>query len=736
MEQSKLSKNDRADSSINMPQGSGYETLAQDRPDGGYALDVLVSGVHCAGCIQKIESSLSSQKGMEYVRLNFSTRRLNMAWNGPLTLANDFVQLIENLGYPVAPYDPYSEKLGSDHEEKFLLICLGVAGFAMGNIMLFSVGLWSSSAETMGFVTRDFMHWMSAVIALPVVLFSGRPFFISAYRALSNGHTNMDVPISLAITLASVMSMYETITHGEHVYFDSAVMLMFFLLVGRYLDFRARRNARSAATDLLSTLSGFAMVEEGDKLVQIAIRDLKEGMCVRVAVGASFPIDGEVIEGQSDVDTSLITGETLPRDVNLGDEVFAGTINMSAPLRIRVARAAENSLLSDIVRLMERAGQGQAKYVRLADRMARAYTPVVHILALVGFLGWWLLMAAMWQDALMISVTILIITCPCALGLAVPVVQVLATGRLMKSGLLVKSGDALERLACIDTVFVDKTGTLTMGKPVLNGTYNPNHLKAAASLAGHSNHPLSKALSSVYQDNILLLSDIEEISGKGVRATYEGKILKLGSRAWCGDINSPATQSPELWFKEDGKPPVQFTFTDALRVDTAKVLEQFRAAHINIVLVSGDREEAVKAVAEQLQITDYHAQKTPTEKFALLEAYKEKGHKILMIGDGLNDAPVLAGADVSIAPGSAVDMAQNAADIVFMGDLFSPVYECYDIAVRAQQLVKQNFALAIIYNFIAVPLAFAGLVTPMVAALAMSGSSLVVIANSFRLKLK
>lgn len=714
---------------------SGYETLVRDNVDGGYTLDVLVSGVHCAGCIQKIESSLTSQDHISHVRLNFSTRRLTFSWNGNIEEANDYVTLVEKLGYGVKPFDPYAEQEGTRAEEKFLLLCLGVAGFALGNIMLLSVGLWSTSTETMGFATRELMHWVSAAIALPVVLFSGRPFFYSAFKALKNGHTNMDVPISLAISLASLMSLYETINNGEHVYFDSAIMLLFFLLVGRYLDFRARKNARSAATDLMSTLSGFALVEEdGQKTRSIAIRDLKEGMIVRVAVGEKLPIDGEVISGQSEIDTSLVTGETVPRPVREGDEVYAGTMNMSAPMRVRVMRAAEDSLLSDIVRLMEKAEQGQAEYVRLADRMARAYTPFVHGLALIGFLGWWLLIGVAWQEALLIAVTILIITCPCALGLAVPVVQVLATGRLMREGILVKSGDALERLAKIDMFFVDKTGTLTHGKPKLQGNYDKAILKMTASLASYSHHPLSKALA----ENIARkfeISDVREEAGKGVSGIFKGQALKLGSRVWCGNESAPASENPEIWFAQEGEKPVQFTFTDNLRIDTKEVIEQMKNSGLDIILVSGDRERAVETVAMTLDIP-FYAQKTPPEKFALLEEYKAKNHKVAMIGDGLNDAPVLAGADVSIAPGSAVDMAQNAADIVFMGDNFAPVYICYKIAVRAQKLVKQNFGLAILYNCIAVPMAFAGMVTPLVAALAMSGSSLIVIANSFRLKFK
>lgn len=713
---------------------SGYETLVTKNVEGDSTLSLLVSGVHCAGCIQKIESSLLKNQNIKTARLNFSTNRLNFSWNGAAEQANEYVHLVEKLGYGVKPYDIQTQASENQNEERFLLLCLGIAGFAMGNIMLLSFGLWITSSETMGIATRDMMHWIQAIIGIPTVLYAGRPFFRSAFGALSNGHTNMDVPISLALILATSMSLFETFHHGEHVYFDSAVMLMFFLLIGRYLDFRARKQARSSATDLLSTLSGFANVVEGNKSRKILIRDLQEDMVVRVAMGDKFPVDGHVIEGVSDIDTSLITGETVPRNIAMGGEVFAGTINLSAPILIKVSKAAEDSLLADIVRLMEKAGQGQAAYVRLADKAAKLYTPAVHSFAALALLGWIFLGGMAWQDALMIAITVLIITCPCALGLAVPVVQVLATGRLMKQGILVKSGDALERLASIDTILLDKTGTLTIGHPVLQAGYDKEFLQLAASLASQSNHPLSKAIASAYEVEILSVTEVEEIAGKGLQGVYNGQKIKLGSRDWCGDKDAATSDDLEIWLNIAGQPSSVFHFKDRLRVDSAEIIAAFKKQSITPIMLSGDRAIVANIIAAECGIEKIYAEKTPPEKYEVLEGLKSQNHKVLMVGDGLNDAPTLAGADVSMAPGTAIDMAQNAADIIFMGDKFSPVLTAYKIAVKTQTLVKQNFGLAVIYNIIAVPLAVSGMVTPMIAAIAMSGSSLIVIANSFRLK--
>ena len=723
----------RSDCSVN---DTGYSSLVLDGLAGERELSVLVSGVHCAGCIQKIESRLAKEQDITKARLNFSTGRLSIGWQGSKERADDFVALVEGLGYGVKPYDPRTEADETLRQEKFLLLCLGVAGFAMGNIMLISVGVWSADSAAMGMATRELFHWLSALIAIPAVLFSGRPFFRSALTALRGGHTNMDVPISLALILATSMSVWEIFKHGEHVYFDSAVMLMFFLLIGRYLDFRARKNARSSATDLLSTLSGFANVQgENGDLRRLPIRDLREDMIVQVAAGEKFPVDGIVKSGESTLDTSLVTGETLPREAKPGVQVYAGTLNLSAPLTVRVEKAAEDSLLADVVRLMEKAGQGQAAYVQIADKAARLYTPVVHTLAALAFLGWVFLGGIDWQDALLIAVTVLIITCPCALGLAVPVTQVLATGRLFKNGILVKSGDALERLSKIDMAIFDKTGTLTLGQPVLQGAYDPHILQKAASLASHSRHPLSKALVNAYNGRLLEVENMQETPGQGLEGTVEGEIVKLGNRSWCGaEKRENQDHTLELWYAQAGQEPVRFVLKDVLRSDAKATLEKFGQDKIDTVLLSGDREAVVKDIASSSGIKTFYSGKKPTEKYDLLEVYKSKGHKVLMVGDGLNDAPVLAAADISIAPGTAIDMAQNAADIVFMGENLAPVYEAYQIARLSQKLVRQNFALAVIYNICVIPMALAGMVTPMIAALAMSGSSLIVIANSFRIK--
>ncbi|MBL8640038.1 MAG: cadmium-translocating P-type ATPase [Alphaproteobacteria bacterium] len=703
-----------------------------------HSLLLMVDGVHCSACIQKIESALYQLPAIRKARLNFSTKRLSVEWRGEREFANHIAHEIEAQGYRVQPYDAKAIQADSDEEERHLQICLGVAGFAAGNIMMISIGLWTSTLELMGMGTRDLLHWISALITIPAVYFSGQPFFRSAWSVLKRGRTNMDVPISLGVIGAVLISLWQTWTHAEDAYFDSAVMLLFFLLIGRYLDFRARRRARGAASDLLAMMSGTAILilEDGSHRA-VPLRDLREGMKVSVPMGQRIPADAEVLAGKSEIDTSLVTGETAPRAVSVGDKVFAGTLNLSAPLVLGVRSAVKDSLLSDIVRLMEKAEQGQAKYVRFADRAARFYTPAVHFLAVSTFLGWWIWGGVDFPHALLIAVTVLIITCPCALGLAVPVVQVLATGRLMKNHILVKSGDALERLAAIDTVLLDKTGTLTLGKPVLlNGEeIAQDHLQLAGSLGRHSHHPLSQAIAQQWRGDSVELTNIAEFPGEGIEAEWNGVRVRLGSRSWCGGAGQAKLQDgiQEVWLAIDHQPVARFCFQDQLRSDAGEVMAYFKQSQITPMILSGDRVAVAQTIAHQLGVEEVRGELTPVDKYNYMEALRAQNHQILMVGDGLNDAPTIAGANVSMSPSTALDMTQNAADIVFMGDKMGAIVEAYQTAVFSNRLVKENFILAILYNVIAVPVAIAGLATPLVAAIAMSSSSIIVIANSFRL---
>lgn len=710
-----------------------YTLHQRDEGEGVLALNLMVEGLHCAACVWLIESVLARQPGVISARVNMTTRRLVLKWRQGEAEAADLVGAVDALGYRLVPFDPALMDAEAARREKDLLRAMAVAGFAAGNVMLLSVSVWAGHFQGMGPATRDLLHWVSALIALPAIAYAGRPFYRSAVAALRAGRLNMDVPISLAVILAAGMSLFEVLRSAPHAYFDSAITLLFFLLIGRYLDRRARGRARASAEHLLALGATAVTVIDADGSKRlVAPSQVETGMSVFAAAGDRVAVDGTIAGGRSDLDTSLITGETVPVAVEPGAQVFAGTLNLSGPLTLTVDAVGEGTLLAEIVRLMEEAERGRAKYVAIADRVARLYAPVVHLLALVTFLGWLVLGGAPWQEALLNAIAVLIITCPCALALAVPVVQVVASGRLLRRGTLIKAGTALERLAQADTVVFDKTGTLTLGTPEPVGleAIDPLDRDLAASLAQTSRHPLARALVRAVPA-VPVAEGVREEPGRGLAMGD----VRLGSRAWCGvEVESEeVVPGPELWLAGHRRPPVRFAFRDRARDDAAETIAALKASGLKVHLISGDREVAVAAVANEVGIQNWHAAETPAGKCARLEALKAKGSTVLMVGDGLNDAPALAAADVSISPSTAVDVSQTAADVVFQGRLLAPVAEAIGVARRADRLVRQNFALAFLYNGITVPLAVAGLVTPLIAAAAMSASSVVVIANALRL---
>lgn len=707
-----------------------------DPKSGHHRLDLVVEGVHCAACIRRIERALAKLPGVEEARVNLTTRRLAVAFRGDPTLADRIVATVEGLGYRAVPFDPSRLEGADAAAEKELLLCLAVAGFAAGNVMLLAVSVWSGHFVGMGEATRTFLHWFQALIALPAIAFAGRPFFRSALAALRHGRTNMDVPISLAVILAPTVSLVETIRAGEHAYFDSAVTLLFFLLIGRYLDRRARGAAREAVTRLLALRAQAVNRIEPDGTIRpVRPESLEAGQRILVATGERIGVDGEVVQGRSELDTSLVTGETIPQPVAPGSRVFAGTLVLGPPLEVRVAAVGEGTLLAEIVRLVEAAEQRRSRFVALADRVARLYAPFVHTLAALTLAGW-LLAGAGWHVAIMSAIAVLIITCPCALGLAVPAVQVIAAGRLVKGGTLVKSATALERFARIDTVVFDKTGTLTTGRMALEAIEGgtAEDLEAAATLARTSRHPLARALAAAAGPGPAA-TGVEEVPGRGLRRQGPEGTWRLGRRGFAGPAEDDGIPATELWFERPGRPPVRFRFADPLRPDAVEVVAALRARGLEVELLSGDRTATVAEVASRLGITRFRAELSPAEKVARLEELARTGRAVMMVGDGLNDAPALAAARVSLSPASAVDVAQTTADAVFQGTKLAPVLEVLEVARRAERLVRQNIALSIVYNLAAVPLAVLGYVTPLVAAIAMSTSSLLVVGNSLRLQL-
>jgi Cu2+-exporting ATPase len=702
--------------------------------EGTSHLELAVEGVGCAGCIRKIEGSLKRLPGVVDARLNFTNRRLAVDWRDGELAAGDLIAALEDIGYQAHPFQPERAETEEAQHMRWLVKCLAVAGFAAMNIMLLSVSVWSGS--DMPQETRDFFHWLSALIALPAAAYAGRPFFQSALRALRAGHVNMDVPISLGVMLALGMSLVETATHAPHAYFDSAMMLLFFLLCGRALDHAMRRKTRAIASNLAALKADFAHRFDGSELVRVPAAALKPDDRLLLRPGDRVPADGIILSGISEIDESLVTGETARRAVATGDTIHAGAVNFSGTLTMRVTAAGTGTLLDEVERLLDKAVATKSAYVRLADRAARLYAPVVHATAALTVVGW-LAAGASAHDAIVTAIAVLIITCPCALALAIPAVQVVASGALFRAGVILNSGDAIERLAEVDTVIFDKTGTLTLPEPRVDNAaaLEPDLMQRAARLALSSRHPLAAAIAREAHERIPYEGAIEE-PGQGVRVTIDGAEARLGSAAFCGTANATAVEPgvSTIAFSHAGRSAI-LVVRQTLRVDAVETVAALRARGLDLVILSGDRADAVGPVAARLGISDWHGGLTPAGKIAAIDALKARGRRVLMVGDGLNDAPALAAAHVSLSPISAADITQAHADAVFLGERLAPVSDAIALACRARRLMQQNLWLAVIYNAVAVPVAIAGFATPLIAAAAMSGSSVLVTLNALRARL-
>jgi P-type Cu2+ transporter len=688
----------------------------------------------------KIERGLSAIPDVTLARVNLTDRRVALEWKAGALDPARFIDRLAELGYKAYPFERASAETAETEQSRFLLRCLGVAAFATMNVMMLSIPVWSGNVSDMLPEQRDFFHWLSALIALPAAAYAGQPFFRSAFRAVRAGGVNMDVPITIGVILALGMSVIETINHAEHAYFDAAIMLLTFLLVGRYLDQNMRRKTRAVAGNLAALKAETATkFVAGGEIAEVPVAAIHPGDIVLLRPGERCAVDGTVIEGRSEIDQSLITGETLHVAAGQGAAIYAGSLNISGSLRVRVSAASEATLLSEITRLLDNALQARSRYRRLADRASRLYAPVVHATALLTVFGW-VLAGASWHDAIVTGVAVLIITCPCALGLAIPTVQTVASGAMFKSGVLLNAGDAIERLAEADHVIFDKTGTLTLPElEVVNAAGIPADVFALAGrLALSSHHPVAAAIAQAAGAKSPLVGAMEE-PGQGVRGTIEGVEIRLGRPSFCGAeqlVGKIALFDPEasiVTFSR-GTDKYLFSVRQALRPDAREVVAALAQRNIAIEILSGDREPAVRAAALALGIDEWRAGVTPADKIARIDELKRRGLEVLMVGDGMNDAPSLAAAHVSMSPISAAHLSQSTADIVFLGKPLAPMVAAIDFSRKALHLMRQNLWLAVGYNCLAVPIAISGVVTPLIAAAAMSGSSILVMLNALRVR--
>lgn len=702
---------------IGLPEGQ----LEKAASNGTDQVALSLPGIHCVACINGVERALRAMEGVANARVNLSMKRVTVGTNQPVS-PEAMIDTLELAGFEARLLD--TSVLGSEADAygRNLLTRLAVSGFANMNIMLLSVAVWSGAVGA----TMHMFHWITACIAIPALIYSAQPFFESGWRGLKAGRLNMDVPISLAILLASGISLYETLYGGRHSYFDAAVTLTFFLLIGRYLDHRSRKAAASAAAQL-SALEAPRVMRLRDGVRQMVdFGDLAIGDLVQVLPGGRIPVDGTITEGTSEIDRSLLTGESRAIPAEVGANVTAGEVNMTGPLTIRAATVGADTTLRKMVTMVDQAEAVRNKYTAAADRAAAIYAPVVHLLALVAFL-FWILYSGDFRLSLNIAVAVLIITCPCAMGLAVPAVSTTAAGRLFRAGLLVKDGTALERLAEVDTVVFDKTGTLTI-PAAARDALDAETQGIALSLTQNATHPISQAIAASL-DSVApaQINAQQEHPGKGLSAVYDGQNVRLGSGAWLGAGRGTYIQVGD-------RKPQKITLRSELREGAAELVRNWQEIGLTVHLVSGDDADETGAIAAELGIDDWNAETKPEDKIAYINALTAQGAHVLMVGDGLNDTGALAAAYASVSPATAADASRAASDIVLLNDSLAPLIELPAIARAAKARIVENFTISTIYNVIAVPIALVGLATPLIASIAMSASSITVLLNALRLK--
>ncbi|WP_427978060.1 heavy metal translocating P-type ATPase [Agarivorans sp.] len=698
--------------------------------------EVLLSieGIACAACAWLIEKQVSSIPGVIKIQVNSTTQRATLIWDDSQTKLSQVLQSIQKLGYNASPFqtdkqEELDRKLYRSH-----LLKLGVAGLATMQVMMFAVALYGDFFEEMETLYRDYFRWVSLIMATPVLIFSAQPFYFGAYRSLKAKTLNMDVPVSIALLGAYGASLYATVKGTGEVYFESVSMFTFLLLLGRLLELRARRKASETSSNMLKLVPKLALkIEPDGQQNRIAASKLKTGDSIIILPGELVPADGIVIKGESEFDESSLTGESLPILKTLGDKVYAGTVNHEQTIHLAVQAVSQNTFIANILRLQEQAQSEKPKIATIADAVARYFVLGLLIIASLTYTFWHFQSP---DDAFWITLAVLVATCPCALSLATPAALTAATHNLSKHGLLVKRGHVLEHLASVTTVVSDKTGTLTQGRLRVQqlesySEYSESYLlQLIGALEQQSSHPIAQAFAEYRQLNA---TEVEHHTGMGISGVVDGLSLRLGKAAFCQQPSVAKQGMLELQLMAEQQLLARVYLSDTLKDDAVAFSQALRKKHIDLIMLTGDDSAQVPYVAEQLGISQIVSGALPQQKLAFVRERTKTTPQLMMLGDGVNDGPVLAAAPLSVAMGLGTDIAKSSADAVLLGTKLNTLVEAIELAKKTKRIIRQNLAWALGYNALILPLAIAGIVTPYMAAIGMSLSSLAVLTNSLRL---
>ncbi|WP_261817356.1 heavy metal translocating P-type ATPase [Vibrio gallicus] len=689
-----------------------------------------LDGVSCAACAWLIEKQINTHKGVVRIHVNTATHRAILAWDRREAKLSELLSAIHRLGYKAAPFEADKQEETYYRSMKQYLYRLGIAGLATMQVMMLAVALY---LEVFGNLEPEFKHYfrfVSLIFATPVLLYSALPFYLNAWRSLKARTLGMDVPVSLALIFAYIASLIATFTQSGEVFFESISMFTFFLLLGRFLEMRARRKAAAASANLLKLIPAMATLQNGE---QVPVKNLNIGDRVRVLAGEHVPADGIVIDREVFVDESMLTGESLHVKKELSDNVFAGTVNGEQTFVLEVNCRNQESMIAKIVRLQDQAQSGKPKIAEIADIVARYFVAAILIISAATYIYWHYNAP---DDAFWIMLAVLVATCPCALSLATPTAITCGTSRMSSLGLLLRKSHAIETLCKVNHLIVDKTGTLTEGKvslshtEVLNSMTKREVLAIAASIEAHANHPIASAFKP-YADKNIEIDNVDNHIGLGLSGDYKGRACKIGSYKFVAptDINScPQT----VYMSLDNKLIATFTYTDPLRESSIEFISKIKQLGIKTTLLTGDSQQNASPIADKLNIDTVVSGVSPQGKLDYLQSLPNQ-QITMMIGDGINDAPTLAGAHLSVAMGGGTDVAKSSADMVLLGDRLDKLIAARQLALKTRKIIRENLAWSLGYNLLILPLAVAGLVAPYIAVVGMSASSIIVVTNSLRL---
>lgn len=692
-----------------------------------------VDGISCAACAWLIEKHLAALPGVARISVNTTTQRAVLRWDASQQKLSDLLLAMNQIGYHAAPFQQDAQEEKNARESQNFLLRIGLAGLATMQVMMLAVALYTGYFYDLEPEYRDYFRWVSMIFATPVVLYSAQPFYFSALRALMSLRVNMDVPVSIAILLAYGASCVATAKGTGEVFFESISMFTFFLLLGRFFEQRARRKASENASNLQKLIPATALLLEDGEERQVAAKSLKPGQRYRVLPGQRIAVDGVLISGESGVNESMLTGEQEPVRKLVGAPLYAGTVNLDQPIEVEVTTVGAEQRINTLVRLQEEAAAQKPQIAEFADRVAQFFVPVILVLALVTYLFWHQFAP---EDAFWIMLSVLVATCPCALALATPAALTCGTNRMMQQGLLVKSARVLEALPKVTHLLFDKTGTLTEGQLSIQTVHHfaeqedqNTLLKLAAALEAHSSHPVAKAFAP-HRDLALQAHSVINHTGQGLEGIIDGQRYRIGQQRFIG---TELGESGWVFLASEEQVIGAFELADRLRPDAPDTIGQLQQQGMVCEMLSGDPNPRALELAEQVGVSHALFDRSPEQKLERVAELQKQGHRVAMFGDGINDAPVLAGANVSVAMGSGTDLAKCHADLVLLGDKLGPVIRAIDTARETNRVIRQNLAISLCYNLLILPLAVSGNVPPYLAAAGMSLSSLVVVANSLRL---